>query len=293
MASKSTIYLTARDNEVLDALIKTPLDARQLLRMSRCFMQPFTHERLVRRRMTQLVTAGMASCYQYATFGAGAVNYYKPTKLGYQLAQGVKGNVPSRSFFGPVSMSLQEHTRAISDFIVKMHVDAFQQGIRVRGFYRENGLELHLGSRSLKPDCAFQLLDREGQSYNYLVEIDCGTEPVRSTKQRESLEQKIRFYDDYQDQSDKRFRVLMLFAQPSSRMEHFCNAAVQCVRNPNRTLFYSTTIPDFIHCDDALTEPIFLDRNQRLRSVVPSRRSAIKAATTNQHQLLASMTPIW
>ena len=145
MTSKSSIYLTARDYDILNALVKTPLDARQLLRLSSTFSNSFTHERLVRRRMAKLVSAGFASCFQYATVGSGALNYYKPTKQGFELSQGSLSALPSRSFFRPVSLSLQAHTRAISDFIVKLNVDAFQQGISVGGFYRENALELSLG----------------------------------------------------------------------------------------------------------------------------------------------------
>ena len=54
--------LTARDYEILGALIKSPLDARQVLQLSRTFDQRFTNDRLVRRRLLQLVDAKLVRC---------------------------------------------------------------------------------------------------------------------------------------------------------------------------------------------------------------------------------------
>ena len=98
---------------------------------------------------------------------------------------------------------------------------------------------------SQQPDSAFQLLLGDGTSLNFLVEVDCGTEPIRSNKQRESLEGKIRFYDSYQDRTEKRFRVLMLFAKSSARLNHFCQAVSDLVANSHRTLFLRRAIVIF------------------------------------------------
>lgn len=295
MASKSTTNLTARDYEVLSALIKSPLDARQLLQLSCSFHQPFTHERLVRRRLGQLVYAGLVSRYQFATIGAGAINYYKPTKIGYRMIEGAKAPLPSRAYFREVSLSLQEHTRSLADFIVKTHTSAHQRGVHIGGFYRENELRLTLANSAMKPDCAFQLVDTDGTTLNYLVEIDCGTEPIRSTKQRESLEQKIRFYDVYQDKTDKRFRVLVLFTKSSIRMQHFCEAAKEFVRNPQRTLFYSAHLPTYLEQGDAITNPVFVDRHNQLQSLVPCRKRLARTSKqiVNANLLLANSMTVW
>ena len=204
--------------------------------------------------------------------------------------------LPSRSFFRPVSLSLQEHTRAISDFLVKLNVDANRQGISVGGFYRENALELCLGARKMKPDCAFQLVDHTGRDFNYLVEMDCGSEPIRSKKQRESLEQKIRFYDEYQDQTDKRFRVLVLFTKSPSRLNRFCHLAKEVVRNPNRTLIYASLLSDYLNCENVLSSSLFLDRNNRLRSLIPQRQKTAKPQSprfVKPTHLMANSAAIW
>ena len=88
MASKPNVIINDRDLAILAALSKTPLDAQQLLHISTAFPQPFTHERLVRRRLQALSSAGLVATYQYATIGRGAVNYYKLTPLGFQVLNG-------------------------------------------------------------------------------------------------------------------------------------------------------------------------------------------------------------
>jgi hypothetical protein len=295
MASKPVINLTARDSEILAALIKSPLDARQLLLLSSAFEQPFTHERLVRRRLSRLVEAGLVNRYQYATVGAGAVNYYKPTRLGYRMIEGAKAQLPPRSYFAEVSMAMQKHTRALADFTVKTHTSAHQNGIQIGGFYRENELRLKLGDKTMQPDSAFQLLLNDGRTLNYLVEIDCGTEPIRSTKQRESLEQKIRFYDAYRDTIKHRFFVLVLFNKPSVRITHFCQVANSVIRDPQRTLFYAASLPNYLSSGDALTNPVFLDRYNQLRSMHPRQQvlSNPSKRIVNQSVLLANVPSVW
>ena len=295
MASKTTINLTARDTEILSALIKTPLDARQLLLFSSTLEQPFTHERLVRRRLSQLVDSGLVSCFQYAAASAKAMNYYKPTREGYRLVQGMRAQPPPRSFFREVSLSLQEHTRALAEFIVKTHVAANRQGIELTGFYRENELRLKLGKNVLQPDCAFQLVMPDGRSFNYLIEIDCATEPIRSTKQRDSLESKIRFYDGYQDKTDARFRVLVLFTKPSTRMSHFCQVADAVIADPQRTLFCAALLPDYLRQRDPLTSAVFLDRHEKLQSLLPQPKQASfrPEPTLNSTVLLTGIPTVW
>lgn len=294
MTSKPTIKLTARDYNVLDALLKTPLEARQLLAISRSFAQPFTHERLVRRRLLQLTGEGLARCFQYATASSGRVNYYKISPKGYRLLQGHDVTLPPRSLFAPVSLSLQRHTRKLADFVAKLHTTADAAGVEIGGFYRENQLRLRLGHRILQPDCAFQIV-ADGMQYNFLVELDCGTEPVRSSKQRESLEQKIAFYDQYQDSTKKRFFVLFLFASPSDRMSHFCDLADQVIRDRQRTLVLAGLLPSVLASEAAFRNPVFVDRFHRLQSLLPSDtlNNARQLARRKDADFVAPWQAIW
>jgi len=270
MASKPTTILTQRDLAILGSLSKTPLDARQVLEISSTFSRPFTHERLVRRRLQRLAEAGFASRFHYATFGSGAVNYYKLAPLGFRMLHGTKTTMPRRRYFKEVSLGLQEHTRSLADFVVRTYVAAHRAGIAVPSFWRENELQLSLGAQKMQPDCAFQLVTATGETYNYLVEIDCCTEPIRSTKQRESLERKIRFFDRYQAGTDKRFRVLVLFTKPSSRLHHFLQTVADIVGNPQRLLFYGAQLREYLDAKDSLRQPVFFDHHHQPQSLLPS-----------------------
>lgn len=219
--------------------------------------------------MSQLANAGLVSCFQYATVTAGRVNYYKPTALGFKLVFGPNAQLPSRAFFREVSLSLQPHTRALADFVVATYAAAETNQTTIKGFYRENQLELSLGGKCIRPDCAFQLQLPDGRSLNYVVEIDCGTEPIRSTRERESLQQKARFYDAYQSSSDKRFRVVVLFTKPSARVAHFADVARSVVSDQQRTLFYTGFLDHYTKAANPLTDLLFEDRYERRQSLIP------------------------
>ncbi|MCA9249123.1 MAG: hypothetical protein KDA42_18500 [Planctomycetales bacterium] len=120
------IQFTLRDRDILAALARTPLTATQLLEMSQTFVEPFTQERLVRRRLQALTAAGWAATFRYFTTEAGVLNYYKVAPAGYRLLNGEDAILPKRSFFNPVSPSLQQHTRDLADFIVHTQVHALR-----------------------------------------------------------------------------------------------------------------------------------------------------------------------
>jgi len=258
---------------ILAGLSKTPLDAQQLLHISTAFPQPFTHERLVRRRLQALSTAGLVATYQYATIGRGAVNYYKLTPLGFQVLNGPHAALPSRTFFQPVSMALQEHTRSLADFIVQTTASAHRTRLSMANFYRENELRLTIDDEQMMPDCAFQLASDGGDALNYLVEIDNSTEPVYSTRQRDSLARKILFYDRYQYLIDHRFRVLMVFTKVTARMHNFLGTVAQLTRNKGRVLFYAVFLEDYLSSDRPLTGPLFLNHHNRLEAMIPQHQN--------------------
>ncbi len=66
---------------------------------------------------------------------------------------------------------------------------------------RENSLRLQVGQENLFPDCAFELHTRDGQQFNFFVELDNGTERVRSDKDADSWQRKVRLYEQLQDQT--------------------------------------------------------------------------------------------
>lgn len=268
MASKSNVIYTDRDRQTHRLLALTPLDTRQLLAISQTFAQPFTSERKVRRRMQQHQAAGWTKTFSYATISAGQLNYYKLTQAGYKLLNGPEAVLPKQSFFRTVSPALQRHTRHLADVIVRTNVAASELGVEIDMQHGENQQTLLLGDRSLKPDFSFRLRTRDGD-FQFYDELDESTEPICSTKQRESLEAKIRFHEDYQNATGDRYRVRMIFANAGPRMRQFLVLA-RSRANRQRCIFYAGLLDDFLDHALPLTSPIFRDHFNRMQSVLPA-----------------------
>jgi len=204
MASKCATIYTARDRQIHEALCLTPLDTRQLLRMSETFDQ----------------------------------------RLGVRL---------------------------------------FDQA-------GENRLTLTLGDRSQKPDHSFRLETRDGV-YTYYDELDEATEPIASTKQRESLEAKIRFHEDYQNATGERYRVRVIFAKTSVRMVQFLSLARRHGTR-QRSIFYGVFLEDYLKHGSPLTSPIFVDHFNRLQSMVPASASPYQSRLPTFAEMLAEPAAI-
>lgn len=283
MASiSSTTLLTARDLEILTALDRCPLTAEQLLALSVTFADPFTSERRVRERLQQLVAAGRVRRWLYATAGRGALGYYTLSRLGHQLLRSDEDAPAAKRAFGPVGIARQFHTLRLADFIVHTAISAHRAGLTFAGFYRENAIRLTVGSESLYPDCAFQLISPSGYRFSFFAELDNSTEAVRSDKDRDSWERKLRLYDAFQDTTPVRFRVLVLSTRSSQRVGHVLDAAKSILANPQRGLIYGTLLDDFLARPDALTSPCFRDHLGRRRALVYYVRSRPTAGTASE-----------
>jgi hypothetical protein len=268
MSNKTTTVYTARDQQIHEALALTPLDTQQLLKLSETFFQPFTSDRKLRERMQQHSQAGWVHTFTYATASPGQLNYYKLSADGYRLLQGPGAILPKRAAFHEVSLGLQRHTRHLADVIVNTNLHAGRMGLRIFDQRGENQLPLSIGDRTQKPDYSFRLQTRD-DVYTYYDEIDEATEPITSTKQRESLESKIRFHEDYQNATGERYRVRVFFAKASPRIVQFLNLARKhAIRQ--RSIFYAVLLQDYLKHGSPLTSPIFIDHFHRLQSMVPA-----------------------
>lgn len=265
-----TTILTERDKQVLHVLARGPHTVEQLLKVSGTWREPFTSARYVQKRMQRLSSAGWVRSWRYATTSRGALAYYKLTRTGFRLFSGPYGAIPTRSFFDPVSMAMQTHTMALMDFIVHTDLAACMAGVKFRGFHRENALKLMAGDESVYPDCAFRLVAADGQCFNFVVEIDNGTERLRTHKDDESWQRKIRLYDQYQDQCPERFRVLIVTTTCSSRLQHILDTARQLVRNPRRSLFYGTALPEYLRGVNSIHASCFLNHRGQHVAIVPA-----------------------
>jgi hypothetical protein len=268
MANKSSIIYTARDQQIHEALALTPLDTQQLLKFSETFDQPFTSDRKLRERLQQLALAGWIHTYRYATTAAGIANYYRLSQTGYRLLNGPDAPLPKQSAFREVSPALQRHTRHLADVIVRTNVQARRLGLQLVEQHGENQLPLTLGERMQKPDYSFRLATRDGE-LTFYDELDEGTEPVSSTRQRESLEARIRFHEDYQNATGERYRVRMFFAKASARMVRFLALARQQAAR-QRVIFLAVLLEDYLKHANPLTASLFIDHNNKLQSLVPA-----------------------
>src|SRR5205085_3552699 len=106
------------------------------------------------------------------------------------------------------------------DFLVHLFVCAWREKVTVEHFHRENTLTLQLGEQRLLPDCAFELTGPDGGPFRFFVEIDAGTESIRSQASLDTWQRKIAFYERYQDSRVERFRVLAVTTGGPQRLSN-------------------------------------------------------------------------
>ena len=290
MATNSSTrrLLTARDTEILAALHRCPLTAQQLLKLSQTFEQPFTHERLVRRRLQALAHAGRVRQSWYATAGrGGSPAYYQLTLLGYRLLHGPDAEPPTKRYLADVGVAHQLHTQSLADFIVHTAVAAHRHGIRTANFVRENTFRLTVGDENIWPDCGFQLVTPAGRELNFFVELDNSTERLRSQKETESWERKIHLYDEFQDFCAKRFRVLVITTRSEERVDRILSTARQLVRNQRRSLFYGVHLPAYLAEEAAVLTPCFWDHRGGRVALVPRKWMSTPSSWTTSRVTLA------
>jgi hypothetical protein len=246
----------------------------QFLKLSETFRLPFTTERRVRERLLVLCSAGWVGRSQYATASSGAVNYYVPTRVGYQILHGPDAVPPTKRYFRPVGIASQHHTRSLADFIVHTTVAAHQAGVSFAGFFRENAFQLEVGDETLLPDCSFRLIRPDSLELSFFVELDNSTERIRSQKDLDSWERKIRLYMSYQATCPRRFRVLVVTTRNTERLGNILSAVAELTRNPQRSLFYGISLPRYLAEARPLTTPCFFDHLGRHARLVPQQQSA-------------------
>src|SRR5712691_9113224 len=284
--------ITPRDLEVLAALDHCPLTAQQLLKLSHSFCLPFTTERRVRERLQQLERQHWLTSWLYATASrGGSPSYWKLTRDGYRVLHGTDAVLPQRRFFEEIALGHHHHTMSLADFIVQTFVAAQRLAIEVRYFARENSVRMEAAGSVLYPDCAFQLFTPIGSNvarppFNFVVELDNGTERIRSPQDIESIERKVRGYDLHQSSTPSfdhgRFVVLFVTTRSADRLTHILQAAARIMRNPKRTLFLGVTLAAFLTHDEPLTAPIFHSPTGRKLALLAEHSASRLASTACQ-----------
>ncbi len=278
--------ITPRDLKLLAALDYAPLTGRQLEKLSGTWAESFPSNRMVRQRMQRMTEAKLVKPYYYAVIrSVKPENYYVLTRRGYQLVHGPDSK-PPKGHGLPIALVRQCHQQALSDFIVHTAVAAHRSGAELTGFRRENTIRLDAGGQTVYPDCSF-LLTNKAETFRYFAEIDTGSERVRSDKDTESIERKLRTYDAFQSaKPGARFRVLFVCLQNSrDRMLHILETAARVISDPNRTLFYGITLTDYLTTLYPVTSPRFLDHRGGRHSLLPEMKAAALLSPAELHQV--------
>lgn len=274
--------ITARDVEVLRAIDRCPLTTEQLLRLSGTFSQPFTQLRLLRRRLQRLCRAGWIRRWPYAIAARGGTpDYFRLTLQGYRILAGPDAKPPTKRSFSEIGVARHHHTRCLADFLVQTFVSVHHHGFEITDFFRENTLVLEIGRERIFPDAAFTIESPDGNRFNFYVELDNGSERVRSTKDGDSIERKVERYDRYETFATDRHRVLFVATRSQYRLNHILETANAIVTNPNRSLFYGVTLPSFLERGtEAIVAPCFLDHHGKSVAMVPVLQANVRPTTS-------------
>jgi hypothetical protein len=279
------VRLTERDHDILRLLDRTPASSALVLKASPCFAESFEDLRRVRERMQALADGGWVRSSPMATTSRRAANWHRLTPDGFRLLYGADAVLPHRTMFLPMPPSRQEHTLWLAEVVVQTMVAAEQSLLTIHDYRRENSVVLSLGSETLKPDGSMQLQTCEGRPFNFFIELDNGTEPVRSPQHRQSIERKIRFYERLQDavlvkwkSSDRskpppRYRVLF-FMRSTERMKHILATAGQLAGNPDRKLCLGVSVAEYLSDPNPLRSPIALDHHGKWNGIVAEQYDA-------------------
>ena len=297
-AKRFPIKYTQRDQAILESIERFPLTPDQLCKLSQTFEQPFSDSHSVRRRLRKLVSADLirANPYAVASFGSSPA-YYKLSRSGYRLLHGFDAELPPRRYFEAIGQARHPHTIALTDFLVHLFLDAHREGYEVRHFVRENSVSFETSSGLLRPDAAFQLVAGD-RAFNFVIELDNGSERVRSRQDIESIERKIRGYDSHSQSfgafDPQRYVVLFVTTRCGQRLKHIMSAADNLMSNRQRTLFLGTSLADFLSREHPLHERSFLTQQFKFSSLISGSKTtgsetSVKSAEKVETKLMPTV----
>lgn len=264
------MFLTARDEEIFRALDRCPLTVRQLRRLSCTFSVEFGSDRYVQTRLAQLTRAGLLRRFRYASLAGSGQFYYTLTPESFYLIHGDDAALPGPGAFREVGIARHHHTACLADFIVHTVMSAHVAGVTVGDFTRENALKLTIAGEDLFPDASFTLTLPDRLPFLFYVELDNSTEPLASPRARDSWLKKLRFYEELQNSSASRFRVLGIVTRSKARLQNIAALAASVAANPQRSLFLGAHHADFLANERPLTSPLFSDHRGLHVSLLPA-----------------------
>lgn len=274
MTKQFNINIGQRDIEILTALDRCPLTPNQLCKLSQTFLRPFHSEHNLRRRLRSLEKWKLVQRFPYAIANNGqSPRYWKLTRNGYRLLYGETAALPKRRYFEAIKPGHHHHTLSLAESIVHICVAAHENGCEVVAFARENSVKLVAEPFTLYPDCSFVIRRGDGRIYSFIVELDNGTERIRSKQDVESIERKLRGYDAHQSKfsahDPQRYLVLFITTRSEQRLQHILEVAANVMRQPQRRVFVGCDLQSLLSADP-FHVPIFEDHRGLRRTIIPT-----------------------
>lgn len=256
------------------ALERCPLTPAQIRRLSDSFRQPFSDEHILRRRLRLIAEAGFIRSWPYAVASDGrSPRYYRLTREGFRLLHGMNTELPSRRQFESLATGHHHHTLSLADFLVQTVVTAHKHETLVQHVAPENSVRLEADGFVLYPDLGFQVVAPDGRSFHFVVEIDNGTERVRTKLDVESIERKLRGYDAHQSRfsanDPDRYLVLLITTRSTIRLQHMLDLAGHVMTNPQRTVFVGCDLASWL-AGDPFKDALLVDHRGLKRTLIPS-----------------------
>lgn len=258
MSINNKAKLAVRRQQILNALLVSPYDSRQLCAMSEAFTVLFEDESYVRKAMNRMIAKGQVIGFEYPNGRA----YWKLSKDGYRAVVGPDKVYPKASFFKPISPSLEKHTRRLADLDVALRIAAHRQGYEIVDVSGDHQVQLVVGERIKIPDRFYKLKQKyngRNRYYSLLFELDCGTEWGYSAQGEDSIQREIQFYLDHYQTVDEKYRVIKLYNQPSLRLPNYVERVGQLNRNPDQQPIKAGLLQDVLANPEFLELPILRD----------------------------------
>lgn len=282
--AKRNVIIGDRDIELLLALDRCPLTPAQLLKLSKTFIQPFPDAHTLRRRLRLLAQSGFVRGWPYAVASDGrSPHYYRVTRDGFHLLYGMDLDLPPRRRFEALAVGHHHHTVSLADFLVQTLITAHRHRIEVRHVAPENSVRFEAAGFVLYPDLAFQLAAPDGRTFQFVVELDNGTERVRTKRDVESIERKFRGYVAHQSQFEvtdpERYLVLLITTRSSQRLQHMLDLASDVLGPSQRTVFAGCSLNSWLK-SDPFREPLLVDHRGLKRTLIPGNTVRRKSGLT-------------
>lgn len=204
--------------------------------------------------------------------GSGAL-YFRLSRTGYRLVM-PESPLPRDSFFRETPLGNQQHTFALYDLLSRIDAAASDAGYAVPAVRRDREVCLQAEDYQVWPDATL-CLEKDGDLFHYFVEIDCGSEPIHSSKNRASLSRQVLGYDAFAANCEYRFRVLTIFTAAPLRMSGYLDMTGELMQMPNRrSLFYAAMMHQLTETTNIVLDPVFVDNRRQSQAMIPQFQTA-------------------